>query len=404
MDWRTTFTGLSWQAGPERRGSLIDFSPTPEQTALVETIRRFGQRELAPRYAYWDQSGEFPRELWRRMGELGLCGLRISPEWGGLGVDALTTGLCIEEVARWDFNCATTVLVPALTGEILEHFATPATKESWLAPMSRGAKVVAISLTEPDAGTDAASLRATARPDGDEFVLNGEKSATTLMMAADASIVFARTGGGGARGVSAFLVPMDLPGITRTPYRDMGSRASVRGSLFLDDVRIPAGNLLGLGGQGFYQVMKGFDLSRALIGLQCLGAARQSLDETMNYVRERQAFGRHLASFQGVAFPIAEHAARIESTRWLCLRALWLRDQGLPHTAEAAMAKWLGPKTAVEAIHECLLLHGHYGYTQELPLEQRLRDVIGLEIGDGTAQVSKLVIARELLGKEFKPL
>ena len=161
--------------------------------------------------------------------------------------------------------------------------------------------------------------------------------------------------------------------------------------------------MIGEENKGFYQVMQGFDFSRFVIGLMCIGAAEQTLDETIAYVKERQAFGRPLAQFEGVSFPIAEHASQLEAAKWLCYRGLWLRDANLPHTKEAAMAKYLAPKASVDAIHECLLLHGHYGYTQDLPIEQRLRDVMGLEIGDGTAQVSKIIIARELMGRESLP-
>lgn len=183
----------------------------------------------------------------------------------------------------------------------------------------------------------------------------------------------------------------------------MGNIPIGRGSIVFDNVKIPLQYRVGDEDKGFYQVMNGFDLSRILIGLQCLGAAAQSLDETMEYVKNRYAFGQPIAKFEGVSFPIAAHYSQIELVRWQCYRGLWLRDKGKSHTMIASMCKWLGPKVAREAIHECILLNGHYGYTKDLPLEQRLRDVIGLEIGDGTAQIQKIVIARELLGREFKP-
>jgi cyclohexanecarboxyl-CoA dehydrogenase len=290
-----------------------------------------------------------------------------------------------------------------LNGEILQHAREPVRRE-WLTGMGSGETIVAIAVTEPRGGSDAAGMLTRAVRDGDEYVVSGEKSGISMIMPADGVLVFAKTDPtAGARGVSTFLIPTDLPGVSRTPLRDMGERAIQRGSLFLDDVRVPQNFLIGAEGEGFYQVMHGFDFSRIIIALMCLGAAEQSLDETIAYVKGREAFGRPLAKFEGVSFPIAEHATLLEAARWLCYRGLWLRDQGLPHAKEAAMAKWWGPKVAVDAIHDCLLLHGHYGYTQDLPLEQRLRDVIGLEIGDGTAQVSKIVIARELLGREFLP-
>jgi cyclohexanecarboxyl-CoA dehydrogenase len=192
---------------------------------------------------------------------------------------------------------------------------------------------------------------------------------------------------------------MDLPGISRTRFRDLGSHAVGRGSIFFDDVRIPAEWRLAEEGMGFVQVMQGFDYSRALIGLQVCAAAQASLDESWAYVREREAFGTPIAQFQGVSFPLAEGEGMIQAVRQLCFHTLRLRDEGLPHTAEAAMCKWLGPKTAVEVIHQCLLTHGHYGWSMDLPHQQRLRDVMGLEIGDGTAQVMKLIVARERAGR-----
>lgn len=168
-------------------------------------------------------------------------------------------------------------------------------------------------------------------------------------------------------------------------------------------MKLAAGYLIGQEGAGFTQVMQGFDSRRIIIALMCLGAAEQTLEETVRYVKERRAFNQPLARFEGVSFRVAEHSSRLEAVRWLCYRGLWLRDRNLPHTKEAAMCKWLGPREAVEAIHSCLLLHGQYGYTQDFPIEQRLRDVIGFEIGDGTAEVQKIIIAREIFGREYLP-
>jgi cyclohexanecarboxyl-CoA dehydrogenase len=383
---------------------MLDFSFTPEQEQMRGIVRDFARRELAPSYAHWDRSGDFPLQLWRRMGELGLCGTRVSAAYGGQALDAVTAGLLAEEVARGDFNLAYAVLMTALVSEVLQDFASETVKQTWLRPMAAGTAVIALALTEPGSGSDAKAMQASARRDGDNYVLNGEKTGISLAMAADAAVIFAKTDpAAGARGVSAFLVPMDAEGVRRTRLQDMGSRGIQRGSISLSDVRLPPEHLIGPEGRGFYQVMQGFDFSRFLIGLMCLGAGEASLDETIVYVKQREAFGRPLAAFEGVSFVIAEQATLIEAARWLCYRGLWLRDAGLPHTKEAAMVKWLAPRTAVDAIHECLLLHGHYGYTQDLPLEQRLRDVIGLEIGDGTAQVQKMIVARELIGRESQP-
>lgn len=260
---------------------------------------------------------------------------------------------------------------------------------------------MAICVTEPRGGSDAANLGLKARRDGDDYVLNGEKTSITFADCADAYLVFARTGRleEGARGVSAFMVPADARGLQRRRFNDVGSRIIGRGPVFFDDVRVPAGNLVGGENKGFTEVMVGFDYSRALIALQCLGAAQASLDQAWTYTKQRQAFGRPVAQFQGVTFPLAEGESRIAAIRQLAYHALALRDAGLPHTSEAAMVKWMGPQTAFDVIHQCLLTFGHYGWTKDTPHQQRMRDVMGMEIGDRTAGVMKLIIARERVGR-----
>ncbi len=382
----------------------MDLAFSPEQEELARTLRQFARRELAPRSAQWDKTGEFPWEAWRRMGELGLLGLRVPVAHGGQETDFLTFGIAMEEIGRGDFSCTYAIQLAGLAGEILGRSAPADLQARWLPPTARGEAVVALALTEPGVGSDAANLVCRAERDGSDYVITGEKSGISLGMAAQAAIVFARTDPAGrARGVSAFLVPLDLPGVSRSPLRDMGTRAIGRAVLAFDHVRVPASHRLGEEGTGFYQVMQGFDYNRIGIALACLGVAQQSVEETMAYVKERKAFGRALARFEGVSFAIAEAATHVEACRWLCYRALWLADQGRPHTKESAMTKWWGPRLAVETIHQCLLLHGHYGYTDELPFEQRMRDVIGLEIGDGAAEVMKMVVARELMGRESLP-
>jgi cyclohexanecarboxyl-CoA dehydrogenase len=382
----------------------MDLAFSPEQDELVRTLRQFARRELAPRSAHWDRTGEFPWEAWRRMGELGLLGLRVPAAYGGQDADFLTFGIAMEEIGRGDFSCTYGIQLAGLAGEILGRSGTEVIRTRWLPPTTSGEAVVALALTEPGAGSDAANLACRAERDGDGYVITGEKSGISLGMLAQAAIVFARTDPAGrARGVTAFLVPLDLPGVSRSPLRDMGTRAIGRAVLAFDHVRLPASHRLGEEGTGFHQVMQGFDYNRIGIALACLGVAQQSVEETMGYVKERKAFGRALARFEGVSFAIAEAATHLEACRWLCYRALWLADQGRPHTKESAMTKWWGPRLAVDTIHQCLLLHGHYGYTDELPFEQRLRDVIGLEIGDGAAEVMKMVVARELMGRESLP-
>jgi cyclohexanecarboxyl-CoA dehydrogenase len=292
-------------------------------------------------------------------------------------------------------------LLGSLQGQILARHAAPELARDWISRIVSGDAIVSVALTEPRGGSDAGNLALAARRDGERYVLNGEKSSISMADQADASIVFARTGKAeeGPRGVSVFLVPMNSKGVTTSRFNDIGSKAVGRGSIFFDDVEVPAAHRLSGEGMGFAQVMQGFDYSRALIGLQCAAAAQASLDESWKYVQERHAFGAPIAKYQGVTFPLAEGETMIAALRQLCYHALELRDAGAPHTAEAAMCKWLGPKTAVDVIHQCLLTHGHYGWSFDLPHQQRLRDVMGLEIGDGTAQIMKLIIAREKAGK-----
>lgn len=382
----------------------MDLAFTPEQEALSRTLRSFAKKELAPHAARWDKSGEFPWEAWRQMGELGLLGLRIPAAYGGQEADYVTFGIAMEEVARGDFGCTYGMQLAGLAGEILGHNAREEIKARWLPPTARGEAAVALALTEPGVGSDAANLACRAERDGDDYLITGEKSGISLGMVAQAAILFARTDPGGrARGVTAFLVELDLPGVSRSPLRDMGTRAVARAVLAFDHVRVPASHRLGEEGTGFYQVMQGFDYNRVGIALACLGVAQVSIEETIDYVKERRAFGRALATFEGVSFAIAEAATHLEACRWLCYRALWLADHGRPYTKESAMTKWWAPRLAVETIHQCLLFHGHYGYTDELPFERRMRDVIGLEIGDGTAEVMKTIVARELMGRESLP-
>ncbi len=379
----------------------MELAFTSEQEELIRTLRGFVRRELAPRSREWDKTAEFPWAAWKQMGAMGLFGLRAPAAYGGQEADLVTTGIAIEEVGRGDFACTYGVQLAGLAGEIIGKNGSDEVKARWLPPTISGEVVMAIGLTEPGAGSDAASIACRAVREGDQYVITGEKSGISLAMFAHAAMIFAKTDPGAkARGVTAFLVPLDLPGVSRQALRDMGTRAVGRAVLSFDHVRVPVSHRLGAEGTGFYQVMKGFDFNRILISLACLGAAQVSLEETMAYVKDRRAFGKPLVQYEGVSFPIAEAATHLEAARWLCYRGLWLADHGLPHTKESGMVKWWVPRLAVDVIHQCLLLHGHYGYTDELPFEQRMRDVIGLEIGDGTAEVMKLIVARELMGRE----
>jgi cyclohexanecarboxyl-CoA dehydrogenase len=374
---------------------------TEDQRAFQEAARRFARERIAPGYMAREKAARVDRALIREMGALGLIGADLPEQYGGLGAPAVTAGIAIEAISHADINVGYIPLLASLNGQIIARHAAPALAAHWIARIVAGEALFCIGLTEPRGGSDAANLQLSARRDGGDYVLNGEKSSISMADQADAAVIFARTGPpeAGARGVSAFLVPMDTKGVSTTRFTDLGSHAIGRGSIFFDDVRLPAENRLAEEGMGFVQVMQGFDYSRALIGLQCCAAAQASLDESWAYVGSREAFGAPIAQYQGVTFPLAEGEGLVAAVRQLCYHTLRLRDEAAPHTAEAAMCKWLGPKTAVDVIHQCLLTHGHYGWSMDLPHQQRLRDVMGLEIGDGTAQIMKLIVARERAGK-----
>ena len=260
----------------------MNFATSPEQDALVDIARRFGQQHLAPFYQQREREGAFDRPTLREMGRLGFFGVELPPAYGGLGLDCVTVGLVLEALSAADYNIGQLMVAVSLAGSMLAKHGDPYVVEPWLKSILAGETIPAIALTEPGGGSDAANLAVRARRDGDDYVLDGEKTSTSFATQAGIAVVWARTGpsGSGAHGISAFLVPLDLPGITTTAFEDLGGRCAGRGSLHLDGVRVPASHLLGAENRGFVQVMHGFDYSRALIGLQCLAVARQSLDET----------------------------------------------------------------------------------------------------------------------------
>lgn len=374
-----------------------------EQDAFRTELRRWAGRVLAPHYQADDKAAVFRRQQAADMAAMGLTGLRIPGEFGGQEAPAVLAGIAAEEVGRADFNAGYLMINTALISDIILRNATKAQQSAWLPPIASGDLIPCICVTEPGHGTDAAALAMTAVADAGGWRLHGEKTSITLGMASDRAVVLARTGGPGARGVSAFWVDLADERITRAPFDDLGSRAVGRASIHFDGVPVTRDDLIGAEGGGFVSVMQGFDYSRAIIGLLCLGAAQQSLDEALQWARDREAFGKPIGTFQGVAFPLAESATYLRAARHVCYEALWRKDEGLDHGCEAAMAKLWAPKLAADVIHQCLLTFGQLGYCADNPVGQRLRDVIGLEIGDGTAQASKLVIARHLLGRGFAP-
>jgi cyclohexanecarboxyl-CoA dehydrogenase len=372
--------------------------------ALGEQARRFATARIAPGFAERDRTRVLDRTLMQAMGEMGFIAPELPEEFGGLGLGCLASGVIHEEIARADLSMSYVNLLGSLNGQILTHHGRPDIVRPWLARLTRGEALLALALTEPRGGSDAGALRLHVERIGDDYVINGEKTSISAADQADAAVVFGRTGTveAGARGITALLVPMGLPGVTRSRFDCHGQRAIGRGSIFFENVRVPVSHRLGDENAGFVQVMQGFDFSRALIGLQVLAVARVALEETWAYVAERHAFGKPLSAFQGVSHPLAGLDTQVEAARLLCLQALWLKDKEAPHSAEAAMCKWWAPKLAYDVIHECLLMFGHGGYDRG-PMEQRLRDVLGFQIGDGTAQIMKTIIARNRAGRAAVP-
>ena len=379
----------------------MDFSLSPEQQAMVDAAEQFAADKIAPGYRSREKAARLDPELLQQMGRLGFIAPEQSEEYGGSEVSYLTSGLIMEALSGADFNMAYIQLLGSLNTQILTRYASKEIAQKWVPKICRGEAILGVALTEPGGGSDAANLQLRATKKEGGYVLNGEKASISAVDQADIMIVFARTGDkeSRAKGVSAFLVEMDGQGIKAARYEGMGQHAVGHGSIFFEDAFVPEESRLGDENRAFSQVMEGFDFSRALIGLQCLAVARQSLTESWQYAAEREAFGAPISVNQGVTFPLAEAETMLEAARLLCYKTLWLKDHDMPHTTEAAMCKWWPPKLAFEIVHQCLLTHGFGGYTSDYPFEQRLRDILGLQIGDGTANIMKMIIARQKLGE-----
>ena len=375
-----------------------------ELLALAAHARRFATARIAPGFLERDDTRVLDRTLMKAMGEMGFIAPELPEAFGGQGLGCLAAGVIHEEVARADLSLSYINLLASLNSQILSQHGQPQVVRPWLEKIVQGQALCAIALTEPRGGSDAANLRLKVERVADAYVINGEKTSISAADQADITVVFGRTGlpESAAHGVTALLVPMHTPGVSTSRFDCHGQRAIGRGSIFFENARVPLDHRLGDENQGFVQVMQGFDFSRALIGLQCLAVARVALEEAWAHVAERQAFGKPLAAFQGVSHPLADLDTQVEAARLLCLQALWLKDRGLPHSAEAAMCKWWAPKLAYETVHQCLLMFGHGGYDRG-PMEQRLRDLLGFQIGDGTAQIMKTIIARTRAGRSAVP-
>ncbi|MCW2763593.1 MAG: hypothetical protein JWR85_3794 [Marmoricola sp.] len=383
----------------------MEFGLTDDQLALRDAVRTYARTRLTAGYLARAKSEVFPWQLHREIAALGIFGLLAGCDHNPLEMeDYVAVGLVIEELAYADFNLANAAIPVMLMSALIARHGSPRVKKTLLQRMVNGETYVALGLTEPEVGSDVANIRTTATATPRGYVISGEKTSVTMLADAEAIIIVAKAvRDGESVGASAFLVPLDAVGIEKSAIADTGWLPLGRGVLHLDNVDIPADALLGTEGAAFRQLLGGFDFTRPLLALTGIATAQASIDETVEYVSSRTAFGSPLAANEGVSFPLAEHATHLEAARLLCYSALWHRTVERPHTALAAMTKWYGPLHAGQAIRDCLLLHGNFGYSSEFPFEQRLRDVLAVEIADGTAQIQKIIISRELFGRQFIP-
>lgn len=379
---------------------MISFAFTDEQEQFKTTLRDFAQNELAPGYRDRAAKADFPFDVQEQLGELGVLGIGLPEEFGGTGdEDPILLGLAAETLAYGDVNVASAPVLLGLVGSQLAK-GSREVQEKYLPGLIAGEITAAIALTEPGSGSDASALRAVARPVSGGYRLSGEKTAISLACSAAVTLVYAREPGSArSRGVTGFAVPMDSEGVTVHHMPGMGCLPLGWGSIHFDDVFVPESAVIGDPGKGFQAVMNHFDFSRAALGVMCLGAAQASLDEAARYATVRETFGKKISEHQGVSFQLAEQATYLEAARWLCYRALWLRETGQPHTALASMSKWWPPMVAKDAIEVAMRIHGNLGYATEFPLQQRYRDVMAYLVADGTAEIQKQIIAKELLAR-----
>jgi len=384
----------------------MDLDLSPEHVLLRETIRAFMLTEVAPVIGDHERARRFPSEIVRRIGELGWLGIPIPEDEGGAGLDTLAYAIAIEEIGRVWGSLGLIVAAHTSLGCGPLHLAgSPEQRARYLVPMARGEVIGAYGLTEPGAGSDSGGTRTTARhedgPDGGTWVIDGGKRFITNAGQAGTYIVTARTGtrDDGSAEISAFIVPADTHGFSVGRLEEkLGLHASATGELSFEDARVPAANLLGERGGGFKMFLRILDGGRISIGALAVGIAQGALDASIPYAQTREQFGRPIGSFQGVAFMIADMATEIEAARGLVWRAAWLKDQGREFGLVAAQAKLFASEVSSRVTNHAIQIHGGYGYVTEYPVERYLRDAKLTEIGEGTSQVQRLVIARRILG------
>ena len=380
----------------------MDFRLTEEQALLRRTVREFAETEIRPYVREWDQDQHFPTELMAKLASLGLLGIHFPEEYGGAAMSAIDYCLCIEELARVDPGVA--LSVAAHNGLCASHiflFGTADQKKRFLTPLARGEKIGAWGLTESTSGSDAAGMRTTAARAGVCWVINGSKTFTTHGRVGQTMVVMAVTNrAAGTKGVSAFIVEHGTPGMTPGKKEDkLGMRASDTSEVLFENCRIPAEQLLGEEGFGFVNTMQVLDAGRIGIAALAVGLAQGAYEAALNYARERRAFGRTIAGFQAIQWKLADAATRIEAARLLTYRAAYLKEQGKRTTLESAMAKLYASEIAVRVADDCVQIHGGYGFVKDYPAEKYFRDVKLTTIGEGTSEIQRLVIARQLLSR-----
>ena len=381
----------------------MDFELTEGQRAVQEMVREFAERELHPAAAENDERAQFPWDLVRKMGPLGLLGMVVPEAYSGAGMDTVSYALAMEEIARHDGAMALTVAShnSLCQGHVLIA-GSEGQKRKYLPPLARGEVLGAWGLTEAGSGSDAGAMRTTASLRGDEWILNGSKSFITQGSVAQTYVVLACTDlSRGTHGVSAFIVERGTPGFRPgRPEHKLGLRASDTAQLFFEEARVPRENLLGELHHGFMDTLKVLDGGRISIAAMAVGLARGALEEGLRYAKERQQFGEPLARFQAIQWKLADMATEIDAARLLTLKAAAQKDRGRPCTRESAMAKLFSSEVGMRACTQAVQIHGGYGYLRDFPVERYFRDVKLCEIGEGTSEIQRLVIARQILGRD----
>jgi butyryl-CoA dehydrogenase len=380
----------------------MDFALSEEQQMIRKTVRDFAEKEIRPIAREIDTTGQFPWEIIRKMGNLGLMGLPIPEEYGGSGADTISYALAVEEISRVSGSIGITLAAHTSLGLYpIYRFGTEEQKRKYLPHLASGQGLAAFGLTEPEAGSDAAAIKTTAVLDGDHWVINGQKIFITSGSIADVVIIAAVTDkSAGTRGISNFIVEKGTPGFR--PGRDeekMGLKGSVTSQLFFEDCRVPKENLLGAPGEGYKQFLITLDGGRISIGAMAIGLAQGAFEAAVKYSKERVQFGQPIARFQAIQWMIADMATEIDAARLLVYRAAWLKDQGVRFTKEAAMAKLYASEAAERACFKAIQIHGGYGYMKEYDVERIYRDNRLTTIGEGTSEIQRLVIARQVLGE-----